>query len=223
LHPQCFICLKERQVFEDPHIESNFQDHLDSEHNVWNYVCFIVYLASKSKTELTGTEQYVIEELEQNRFSWFPMNRALVTEDPSAEEENSATDQNRDDITRIIDDTIASKLPRSRDGQVDHEELLDYSSKQMEQVLKLLSKQQQQLTEQQQLLSEVMGQQGIRTSLVSGQVRGTLFHLLSSLIFRATQPTDSPNPQTLTFNPLFTSRHQEERNKLDRRCQRRLI
>lgn len=159
-------------MFEDPHIESNFQDHLESEHNVWNYVCFIVYLASKSKTELTGTEQYVIEELEQNRFSWFPMNRALVTEDWSADDEPSSMDQNRD-ITQIIDETFASKLAMSGEGRGYQDEVQDHSSKQMDQVLRLLSKQQQQLFEQQQLLAEVMGQQGLRIPLVSSQVRDT--------------------------------------------------
>lgn len=135
---QCFICFKERQVFEDPHIESTFQDHLDLEHNVWNYVCFIVYLASKSKTELTGTEQYVMEELEQNKFSWFPMNRALVTEGTDVFDESAVKSADIQRLIEVIENQRSAAANLNDRG--DLEERLE-SSRQIETLIKLLSEQ----------------------------------------------------------------------------------
>ena len=136
-------------MFEDPHVETTFIDHLENEHNVWNYgesaremcivntensdavkkkadastprnfsVCFIVYLASKSKTDLTGTEQYVIEELNQNRITWFPMGRALVTEGKQADDEEGAGDGI--DYAQLVE-LLESKRPRegARDEKLD--------------------------------------------------------------------------------------------------------
>jgi len=63
IHNECFICMQKRDTFEDPKINTTFEDHVHKEHNVWHYVCFIVQISLKPKTELTGTEQYVLDEL----------------------------------------------------------------------------------------------------------------------------------------------------------------
>ncbi|KAJ1475287.1 hypothetical protein T484DRAFT_1829024, partial [Baffinella frigidus] len=60
---------------------------------VWHYICFVIQVSLKPKTELTGTEQYVIEELAAARTDWFPALRSVELEDgleAGAEEEESA-------------------------------------------------------------------------------------------------------------------------------------
>jgi len=40
-----------------------FQHHIESEHNVWNYLYFIVHLLTKDTTEFTGPESYVYDKI----------------------------------------------------------------------------------------------------------------------------------------------------------------
>uniref|UniRef100_A0A7S1HM23 Ion transport domain-containing protein n=4 Tax=Hemiselmis andersenii TaxID=464988 RepID=A0A7S1HM23_HEMAN len=68
MHNECFICGKDRHAFNDPSVNSTFHAHINQEHRVWDYICFIVYVVLKNTTELTGTEQFVIEELRQVSF-----------------------------------------------------------------------------------------------------------------------------------------------------------
>ncbi|KAJ1494473.1 hypothetical protein T484DRAFT_1927224, partial [Baffinella frigidus] len=84
---QCFICGMDRQDFENPKVKTNFAEHLHKQHNIWHYICFVIQISLKPKTELTGTEQYVIDELAAERTDWFPALRALELEDPEGEEE----------------------------------------------------------------------------------------------------------------------------------------
>ena len=83
---QCFICGMDRQDFEDPKVKTSFAEHLHKQHNIWHYICFVIQISLKPKTELTGTEQYVFDELAAARTDWFPALRALELEDPEGEE-----------------------------------------------------------------------------------------------------------------------------------------
>ncbi|KAJ1496008.1 hypothetical protein T484DRAFT_1761038 [Baffinella frigidus] len=90
---ECFICQVERQVFEDPKINTSFVHHVKKQHNIWHYIAFIIAISLKPKTELTGTEQYVVEELKNNRTDWFPAQRSLELVSKSGEEEEAEKDR----------------------------------------------------------------------------------------------------------------------------------
>ena len=47
------------------------------EHNMWNYLFFIIYLREKDDTDFTGIDSFVMECLEQKDVSWVPRGRAL--------------------------------------------------------------------------------------------------------------------------------------------------
>jgi hypothetical protein len=71
----CFICNIDRQTF-DRETEAGFEKHTNFEHNVWQYLNFIIHLLSIDSTELNGTESYILELFMQEDIQWFPMQRS---------------------------------------------------------------------------------------------------------------------------------------------------
>ena len=53
-----------RSQFENKGI--TFKDHCEKEHNMWNYLYYIVHLRTKDKTEFTGPESYVYDQIKEN-------------------------------------------------------------------------------------------------------------------------------------------------------------
>lgn len=47
----------ERDKFDNKTV--SFEEHIKVEHNIWNYLYFIVLLREKNKTDYTGPESYV--------------------------------------------------------------------------------------------------------------------------------------------------------------------
>lgn len=47
----------ERDKFDNKTV--SFEEHIKLEHNIWNYLYFIVLLREKNKTDYTGPESYV--------------------------------------------------------------------------------------------------------------------------------------------------------------------
>lgn len=46
----------ERDKFDNKTV--SFEEHINVEHNIWNYLYFIVLLREKNKTDYTGPESY---------------------------------------------------------------------------------------------------------------------------------------------------------------------
>ncbi|XP_035770462.1 inositol 1,4,5-trisphosphate receptor type 3 [Neolamprologus brichardi] len=57
LKTTCFICGLERDKFDNKTV--SFEEHIKLEHNIWNYLYFIVLVREKNKTDYTGPESYV--------------------------------------------------------------------------------------------------------------------------------------------------------------------
>lgn len=83
---KCFICDIERDDFEKEAV--SFDNHIKYEHNLWNYVYFIIYLKSKDPLDYNGTESYIAKKLEKGELSWFPMKRALGLSKKREQEED---------------------------------------------------------------------------------------------------------------------------------------
>ena len=59
-NPSCLIIVGlERSSFDNKSV--TFEDHINSEHNMWHYLYFIVLTKVKDPTEFTGPESYVSE------------------------------------------------------------------------------------------------------------------------------------------------------------------
>lgn len=58
----CFICSIYRQSI-DKDSEEGFMHHIRLEHNLWQYVFFIIHLNTKDETDYNGTESFVSDKL----------------------------------------------------------------------------------------------------------------------------------------------------------------
>ncbi|XP_021948195.1 inositol 1,4,5-trisphosphate receptor [Folsomia candida] len=70
LRNTCFICGLNRSNFDNKAV--TFEHHIKREHNMWNYLYFMVLLKTKDPTEFTGSECYVSKALKERKLGWFP-------------------------------------------------------------------------------------------------------------------------------------------------------
>ncbi|XP_078276818.1 inositol 1,4,5-trisphosphate-gated calcium channel ITPR3 [Rhinoraja longicauda] len=75
LKSTCFICGLERDKFDNKTV--SFEEHIKIEHNIWNYLYFIVLVHVKKKTDYTGPESYVAQMIKTSNLDWFPRMRAM--------------------------------------------------------------------------------------------------------------------------------------------------
>lgn len=71
MESNCFICTMEKGYFEAvPH---GFDMHVQNEHNLANYLFFLMYLIDKPDTEYTGQETYVWNMYQRRCWDFFPV------------------------------------------------------------------------------------------------------------------------------------------------------
>ncbi|XP_028652407.1 inositol 1,4,5-trisphosphate receptor type 3 [Erpetoichthys calabaricus] len=75
LKTTCFICGLERDKFDNKTV--SFEEHVKMEHNMWNYLYFIVLVREKNKTDYTGPESYVAMMIKNKNLDWFPRMQAM--------------------------------------------------------------------------------------------------------------------------------------------------
>ena len=76
----CFICGIERSEFER---NTNFEEHVVNEHNIWAYVNYIVFLDEKKKNDknnMTDIENPVLDKYSVKDFGWIPIGKSLTLE-----------------------------------------------------------------------------------------------------------------------------------------------
>ena len=83
---KCFIC----QISRDGCLMKNidFNSHIKYEHNLWNYVNFLVYLHLNNPNDFSRVEGIVWDKLSENDYGWIPINN----EDDGGEEDNNSDD-----------------------------------------------------------------------------------------------------------------------------------
>lgn len=83
----CFICGLPRSNFDNRSV--TFDHHINNEHNMWDYLYFIVLIKVKDPTEFTGPESYVSEMIKERNLDWFPHLRCMsLTVDEGESEQN---------------------------------------------------------------------------------------------------------------------------------------
>ena len=75
---RCYICNFEREVF-DNNTEGGFVRHIKHDHNLWNYIYYIVHLNAKDSSDYNSIESYVMDMLSEDDISWVPK-KALCLE-----------------------------------------------------------------------------------------------------------------------------------------------
>lgn len=115
----------------------SFEEHINLEHNIWNYLYFIVLLREKNKTDYTGPESYVAHMMkvqhvhsetglmqrthtpdtwhllfQNNNLDWFPRMQAmsLVVTDGDGEQNEMRMLQDKLASTMKVVTTLTTQL-----------------------------------------------------------------------------------------------------------------
>ena len=103
MRTHCFICNVASSEFDKR--ADGFSNHVSRDHNMWNYMFFVFYIANKPRDDLTGQESFVYNCLVQNDLRFIPVNTSLaLTQDhlpgviDSKGKDYDATDLSRDDF-----------------------------------------------------------------------------------------------------------------------------
>lgn len=70
-----------------------FEDHCENDHNMWNYIFYIVHLQTKDPTEYTGVESYVWKKFYNDEFDWIPLHRAMIIDNQEEKDEVDNTEE----------------------------------------------------------------------------------------------------------------------------------
>ena len=85
---KCFVCGIDKQVFDRAADGvQGFSDHIRRDHNMWNYLYFIIYIWEQDKDDDDGLEQFVRRSIAVNDINWFPMNKAMRLDVAESEED----------------------------------------------------------------------------------------------------------------------------------------
>eukprot|EP01130_Rhizamoeba_saxonica_P009865 TRINITY_DN4025_c0_g7_i1.p1 TRINITY_DN4025_c0_g7~~TRINITY_DN4025_c0_g7_i1.p1 ORF type:complete len:602 (-),score=109.77 TRINITY_DN4025_c0_g7_i1:20-1825(-) len=82
---KCFICGIDRDTFDEH--ENEFDDHVQNVHNFMHYIYFRTYLEKKDYTEYTGTEQYIVNMIENKDWSFILGLKTLYHKEEESEQE----------------------------------------------------------------------------------------------------------------------------------------
>lgn len=67
----CFICGGLRNSIEKMrNSNKGFYYHVELEHNLWNYIYYLIYLKNKERKNLNTIESMIIEQWENNQIEW---------------------------------------------------------------------------------------------------------------------------------------------------------
>nr|XP_032819189.1 LOW QUALITY PROTEIN: inositol 1,4,5-trisphosphate receptor type 1-like [Petromyzon marinus] len=110
LKTTCFICGLERDKFDNKTV--SFEEHIKVEHNMWNYLYFIVLIKVKDPTEYTGPESYVAQMIREENVDWFPRMRAmsLVSSEGEGEQNEMRVLQEKLEMTARLISGLCSQL-----------------------------------------------------------------------------------------------------------------
>ena len=93
LRDVCFICNTDRNTMDDMGAGFDFDIHKEREHNIWNYVYFIKYLASKDPMEYNGVESNIHKRIADNDTSWFPNRKWLKKQQYEMDEKKKQAEE----------------------------------------------------------------------------------------------------------------------------------
>jgi len=72
---KCFICQIEAERFQRESL--GFKNHIKHEHNMWQYLFFLIHLSLKEETEYTAAENLVNKLTKEHSIDYFPLEKAI--------------------------------------------------------------------------------------------------------------------------------------------------
>ena len=95
----CTICsLKREEIMKiyDKHGKT-YSDHIGTDHKIFNYIFYIIYLYKKDTTEFTGIESYVYElAFNQKDITWFPTEKLYIAKEGEILKDEEEEDEEDD-------------------------------------------------------------------------------------------------------------------------------
>ena len=89
----CFICGLSRQEL-DRDTEEGFDFHKEQDHEIWNYVYFLIHLDVKPSSDMNGVESTIKEKVKNDDNSWFPLQRCLrIDKDPKKADQSEEANE----------------------------------------------------------------------------------------------------------------------------------
>jgi hypothetical protein len=83
----CFICHSHRDSLEK--MRKNFNEHIETTHNLWNYVEYMILLKLNDVHDLNAINQYVKGKIDRKDITWLP-----TYKDTNRENDNDFDDNN---------------------------------------------------------------------------------------------------------------------------------
>ncbi|CAD8153241.1 unnamed protein product [Paramecium pentaurelia] len=106
---KCFICGITREKFEknDEGGGVGFQEHIEQEHYMWNYIYYYAYLKHKDENDYNGNESYIKEKIDMKDISWMPIKRARFAEEDMDDQQKGNEIQEAIEIKmKVMNDSL---------------------------------------------------------------------------------------------------------------------
>uniref|UniRef100_A0A1I8I1W9 Ion_trans domain-containing protein n=1 Tax=Macrostomum lignano TaxID=282301 RepID=A0A1I8I1W9_9PLAT len=108
MRDNCFICSRNSYDFE--HHGMGFDYHVRQEHNMWAYIFFFIHLEDTARNDYTSLDLHVYKLLAEEKYDFFPLNRALCL---SAKDEDS-TDSKIDELLHYVKNLVSHQKKEVR-------------------------------------------------------------------------------------------------------------
>lgn len=98
INNKCFICNIDRGIFDKLKIQ--FSEHQKSEHNVKNYIRFLMYLKFMNEKDLDADQSFIINCINNRDIRCFPVGRSFSTgvcEEDDEEDDNDDEEEEEED------------------------------------------------------------------------------------------------------------------------------
>jgi hypothetical protein len=85
----CFVCGIEKQTFDRVAVDSSdgFRRHIRVDHNMWNYLKFVIFIWEQDRDDDDGLEQFVRRCVDAGDVSWMPLSKAIKLDQAESEED----------------------------------------------------------------------------------------------------------------------------------------
>ena len=98
----CFICHVNKNTLEKN--RQNFYLHVNKEHNLWNYVSYMIFVKLSNVHDLNSINSYAREKIDNKDISWLPSYKDLI----NSNNENKDDDSIDNEDFRIEDENIVN-------------------------------------------------------------------------------------------------------------------
>ena len=126
----CDICGIERKIFEKKGMD--FEFHKLVEHNLWDYVFYLVYLHTLDAQSLTGFEHFVFAKFKQMSTAWLPVGSTTFLKGVESTDENiNILQKQMKEFNAALEDKMDRRFALVLDGITELKNLVKKGNKKL--------------------------------------------------------------------------------------------